>query len=94
VKLVLGRADETAANAKRCEFNARLRRHYAGQPVYDLAQVESTYPDGRQTSSLISDYASDHGHLNQSGRRIAARELIRALASTQKGQERFTVRRP
>lgn len=88
-KIVLGRADDSAANSKRSEFNGLLRCYYAGQPIYDLAQVESTYPDGTRSSfgfggqtahSLISDYASDSGHLNEVGRRIAARELIRTLA--------------
>jgi len=90
-KMLLGRADNGASNSKRSEFNERMRSYYAGQPVYDLAQVESTYPDGSRSSfvygdqtaySLISRYTADGGHLNEVGRRLAARELIRTLART------------
>jgi len=89
-KSALGRSDDNDANnLKRCEFNTLLSRQYAGAAIFDLARVESTLPNGRRNTveyrgavgyCLVRDYASDFGHLNELGRRIAARELMRTLA--------------
>jgi hypothetical protein len=77
------------ANIKRNEFNDLLKSRYTGEPLFDLAEVESTYPDGARRTfksdgkiyySLISDYASDSGHLNKLGRGLAAKELLNVLA--------------
>ena len=74
---------------RRCRFSELLRQHYSNQPIFDLESVESTDSqggkntftlDGQTGLSLIPDYSSDGGHLNDSGRRLAARELIRTLA--------------
>lgn len=77
-------------NIKRCRFNDMLRKEYMGKaPVYDLAAVESTFPDGRRatfekdghtTYYLVEDYTYDDGHLNETGRRIAAEQLLVLLA--------------
>jgi hypothetical protein len=77
-------------NVKRNEFNAMLRREYAGrEPFFDLANIESTCPDGRQStftkdgtiySSLAPDYTNDGGHLNEKGRRTVAEHLLVYLA--------------
>ena len=76
-------------NLRRAEFNALLMKHYAGEPIFDLARVESTFPDGARNAfryagktvySLVPGYSSDGGHLNADGRRRAARELIRILS--------------
>lgn len=85
-----GRAiDYIADNSARERYNEKLRRHFASEPIFDLAAVESTHPNGNreggQTSSgtyysLAKEYASDEGHLNEYGRKIAARELVRTLA--------------
>jgi hypothetical protein len=85
LKQMLGREDD---NRKRNAFNARIRETFRDRPVFDLAAVESTYPDGaRETygkggavEALIPAYSIDGGHLNELGRRRAARELIRVLA--------------
>jgi hypothetical protein len=73
-------------NVKRNEFNAMLRREYAGrEPFFDLAKLESTFPDGRQSTftrdgnvyaSLVPDYTNDGGHLNETGRRRVAEHLL------------------
>jgi len=79
----------TAENIQRCRFNRLLLKEYRGEPVFDLAGVESTYPDGsRQTFkeggetyySLIPAYSSDGGHLNALGAKIAAKEMVHTLA--------------
>ena len=89
-KSALGRnGDSDVNNLKRCEFNTLLLRHYAGALIFDLARAESTFPNGQRNSfeyrgaiaySLVRDYAADTGHLNDLGRRVAARELIRTLS--------------
>jgi hypothetical protein len=76
------------ANARRNEFNALLRTHYSGEPVFDLAAVEATRPDGRRQTfrlagrthdALAPEYTLDGGHLNEAGRARAAVALVRTL---------------
>jgi hypothetical protein len=80
---------EDAANAKRSEFSRRLREAFPSDPIFDLARVESTGPDGvvRQFThagathpSLDPRFTDDGGHLNEPGQRAAALELARFLA--------------
>jgi lysophospholipase L1-like esterase len=91
-KRLLGRAPGgTIENLRREEYNALLRRAYAGrEPLFDLARVESTAPDGsavrvqwngREAPALAAAYTDDGGHLNAVGRRRAARELVSVLAA-------------
>jgi len=91
VKQVIGRKiggyDD---NIKRNEFNALMRSEYIGkEPIFDLALVESTFPDGRRMTfqkngkvyySLVPDYASDGRHLNEQGSKIVAEQLLILLA--------------
>jgi hypothetical protein len=89
-KRVLGRplAGE-AANAARTRFNRLMKSAYEGkEPVFDLAGVESTYPDGTASSfkwegstypKLIAGYSYDGRHLNEPGRRWVAAHLLRFL---------------
>lgn len=90
-KRLLGRAPYgTVENVRREQYNALLRRAYAGrEPLFDLARIESTAPDGRAVTvdwqgsiapAMASAYTDDGGHLNERGRVIAARALIRVLA--------------
>jgi hypothetical protein len=93
VKRILGRAPGAfMENVRREEFNELLRGLAASrnEPLFDLARVESTTPQGvRQshtwrsltTPELVPAYASDGAHLNETGRRRAARELVRVLAA-------------
>jgi hypothetical protein len=79
------------ANVARERFNALLRREYGGkEPLFDLAAVESTRPDGtvqafkldgRMNPSLYAGYSSDGSHLNDVGARWAAAHLLAFLAS-------------
>lgn len=80
-----------AENDRREVFNALMRDAYAGRaPIFDLARVESTLPDGTRSTAtwkgrtfpvLAAPYTDDGGHLNEAGRIRAARELIAVLAS-------------
>ena len=70
-------------NIKRDEYNRLLVAEYAGkEPIFDLAKVESTYPDGtrsvatkdgRSFPTLVSGFTDDDGHLNEIGRQAAGR---------------------
>jgi hypothetical protein len=91
IKRLINYEDYTdPANIKRNEFNELIKKNYKNEPIFDLAAVESTYPDGSRENftkngheyySLIHDYTYDGGHLNETGRKYAAAELIRVLAS-------------
>jgi hypothetical protein len=78
-------------NRARCLYNELLRQEYAGkEPVFDLAQFESTLPDGSRTFStmggrvcysLAPAYTDDAGHLNRYGRQIIGEQFLIFLAS-------------
>ena len=78
-------------NAARERLNALIRREYAGNHLFDLAAAESTAPDGTRSVGtyqgqpyyrLYEGYASDPGHLNGHGARIAATAWLKAIAQT------------
>ncbi len=84
-----------ASNAKRHEFNERLTRAFPSDPLFDLAGVESTRPDGTQARfefegkrvpSLVPAYTDDGGHLNALGQRAAGAAAIRFLAAALVGR--------
>lgn len=92
VKKIIGRKTwEYDDNIKRNEYNEMLLKEYEGkEPVFDLAKIESTYPDGRRATftkdgktyySLVPEYTSDGGHLNELGRKIVAEQLLIFLAN-------------
>lgn len=90
LKRILGRGN-SIVNSHRQEYNELLRIAYQGrEPIFDLAKVESTSPDGKEVTVnwkgkvipvMDSVYTSDGGHLNEMGKLRAARELASALAS-------------
>lgn len=95
-KRLFGRAPEEAMeNLRREEYNAQLRRTYGGrEPVFDLARIESTTPDGAVATVkwngsvapvMVPAYTDDGGHLNSIGRLRAARELVSVLAAVSDG---------
>jgi lysophospholipase L1-like esterase len=90
-KRLVGRAPYgTIENVRREQYNALLRRAYAGrEPLFDLARIESTAPDGSAVTvawdggvapAMASVYTDDGGHLNEKGRLVAARALLAVLA--------------
>jgi hypothetical protein len=89
IKRLIGLDREDIANVKRAEFNRRLLEAFPSDPIFDLARLESTRPDGtRQTFehdgavyySLVPDYTVDGGHLNERAQRALGAELIRFVA--------------
>ena len=86
LKKWLGKTDDRELNnIKRCQYNETLKQYYHNEPIFDLAAIESTYPDGTKETfkvhgksyyALINDYSSDGGHLNKLGRKLVAGKLI------------------
>lgn len=86
-----------AHNAKRADYNSRLRAAFPTERIFDLAAIESTRPDGSREElvvsgqpipSLVAAYASDaDGHLNALGQRVAAEGFARFVvaATSSKG---------
>lgn len=75
-------------NIKRGIFNHMLISKY-GNNVFDLAGIESTYPQGGRNVFLKNDesfeylipkFSDDGGHLNDLGRKLVAKKLISFLA--------------
>jgi hypothetical protein len=80
---------EDQANAKRLAYGKKLRETFPGEPVFDLSAVESTRPDGsleayevdgKSVPMLWPGYTRDGGHLNDEGKRAAAKAFAHALA--------------
>lgn len=90
IREVLGRPNHSKlANIKRHEFNELMLNTYKGDPIFDLAASQSTYPDGSRESfemngktyyGLIGAYTYDGGHLNATGRSHVAAAMIKRLA--------------
>ena len=92
VKRLLGGAPSgVPENARRDDYNRLMRNAFQGhEPLFDLAQAESTRPDGtretvdwkgRAVPVLVEAFASDFGHLNETGQDRAARTLLEVLAA-------------
>jgi hypothetical protein len=78
-----------AENVARERLNALIRREYARGQLFDLAAAESTAPDGSRAAGthegeryyrLYDGYASDSGHLNGEGARVAATAWLQAIS--------------
>jgi hypothetical protein len=77
-------------NIKRNELNRLIVSEYMGkEPLFDLALIESTLPDGRRMTFskdgkdycyLPDEYTNDGGHLNKQARRYVAVQLLIELA--------------
>jgi lysophospholipase L1-like esterase len=90
LKRLLNRSTERDQdNVLRNAYNAGLRERYEGEPLFDLAAVESTLPNGERSYFMLDDrpvytlakeYTEDGGHLNDIGQRRAAAEFVRTLA--------------
>jgi hypothetical protein len=91
LKRALGRPETSVMdNAKRNEYNDLLRQSFKGEPMFDLAAVESTFPDGSRKEisyegktvyTLIGELSDDGAHLNRKGRDRAAKEFVHVLAA-------------
>ena len=91
VKKIIGRGDDSdESNLVRAQFSALMMDRFKGEPVFDIAKIESTFPDGTRSTTnvggkevytLVKDFTEDGGHLNSQGRVIAAREMLRVLGA-------------
>jgi hypothetical protein len=85
---------EDSANVKRAEFNHLLKQTFGKDPIFDLASVEATTPDGSVTTfeqngqkylSMFPGYAeSDGAHLNPTGQKDAGAAFIQFIAEALK----------
>jgi hypothetical protein len=90
-KKMLGLPTERDVEIQRNQFNELLRRTYQGkEPIFDLADAESTRPDGSRTYfnhggrriyTLVPEFTTDGGHLNEIGRCAVAARLLLTLGS-------------
>ncbi|GMT42848.1 MAG: hypothetical protein IEMM0002_1259 [bacterium] len=90
VKKIIGKSIGYEDNLKRHQLNALLKNEYKGkEPLFDIAGIESTGSDGKQKSyskdggtfhALRSEYTSDGGHLNETGRKLVALQLLKFLS--------------
>lgn len=87
---LLGRATHEDVNAIRNRYNELLLEAYSNrEPVFDLAQLESTRPDGSRSFlergservyTLTREYTDDGGHLNTAAQRFVAERFLVFLA--------------
>jgi hypothetical protein len=87
IKRIFGKSlDGIEDNIKRNKYNDMLIEKYRSkEPVFDLAKLESTMPDGTRSSfmndgklyySMATEYTDDGGHLNKSERKIIAEQFL------------------
>jgi disulfide oxidoreductase YuzD len=92
IKKVIGRPiGGVDDNIKRNEYNEMLIKQYEGkEPIFDIAKIQSTYPDGTRCSftkdgktyySMVPEYTTDGGHLNETGRKKVAEQFLILLAN-------------
>ncbi|MDP1768793.1 MAG: hypothetical protein Q8L74_08320 [Nitrospirota bacterium] len=87
---------EREDQARRHAYNQLLRGAYGSVGrLFDLAEVEATYPDGRpscfqyhgdRVPTLVPEYTEDGGHLNHAAAERAARRLLSCLTAVQRCQ--------
>lgn len=87
---LLGRATHEDVNAIRNRYNDLLLEAYENrEPVFDVARLESTLPDGSRSFlergtervyTLTREYTDDGGHLNAAAQRFVAERLLVFLA--------------
>ena len=90
IKKVIGRPGSVENNIKRYEYNEMLIKQYEGkEPIFNIAKIQSTYPDGTRCSftkdgktyySMVPEYTTDGGHLNEAGRKKVAEQFLILLA--------------
>lgn len=78
-------------NSNREKYNNMMRKVYSNEgSLFDLAEIESTYPSGERAYSdmegkhiphLVSEYTDDGSHLNANGQLVVATRLIEFLFS-------------
>lgn len=87
---LMGRPTQRSASIARHSYNQLLRAEFVGkQPVFDLARIEATRPDGTFSTfmwrgsaidTLAAENTYDGGHLSPSCQLVAAEALLNLLA--------------
>jgi len=91
IKKIIGRSVRDASdNIERNEYNKMLRKEFEGKgSLFDIAKIQSTFPDGTRCMftkdgktyySMVPEYTNDGGHLNETGRKKVAEQLLILLA--------------
>lgn len=90
IKRVIKPDNSDLDNIKRNELNKLIVQEYEGkEPLFDVALVESTLPDGRRAIFskdgidyyyLPDEYTNDGAHLNEEARKYVAEQLLISLA--------------
>ncbi len=90
IKNWLGRPTRMDNNYKRMWFNEMLRSAWPAEQIFDIAQIESTTPEGflccklrrgEKIPFLCSSYTSDGGHLNDLGAQRVGEQFLIFLAN-------------
>lgn len=74
-------------NVYRNKYNELLRKNYSTDELFDIAAIESTYPDGSLNTygngipGLIPELSDDGGHLNEEGKALVAHQLVKKIVS-------------
>ena len=90
IKRMIKPDNDDLDNIKRNELNRLIVQEYGGkEPLFDIALIESTLPDGRRTIFsadgkdyyyLPDEYTNDGGHLNEQARKYVAEQLLITLS--------------
>ena len=90
IKRMIKSDNDDLDNIMRNELNRLIVQEYAGkEPLFDIALIESTLPDGRRTIFskdgkdyyyLPDVYTNDGGHLNEQGQKHVAEQLLITLS--------------
>lgn len=83
--------NEFYENKQKFLFNQMIRNEYKSKsPIFDIAAIESTYPDGhrstfkyddRNIESMVSEYTDDGGHLSPMGKEVVGKAFLAFLAN-------------
>jgi hypothetical protein len=90
-KAILGRSVSTDNNYKRMQFNEMLKNRWPAEQILDIAQMESTTPEGilrckirhgQKIPFLYEKYTTDGGHLNDAGSQCIGQQFLIFLANS------------
>jgi len=97
IKKLLGKDIGIEGNIVRNEFNNLLQKEYQDQIIFDIAEVESTFTDGRRSFSevngnkvytMVPAYTNDGGHLSRKGKKRIGEDYLCFLAKISSEKEK------
>ena len=97
IKKLLGKDIGIQDNIVRNEFNDLLRKEYQDQIIFDIAEIESTFTDGRRSFSevngnkvytMVPTYTNDGGHLSKKGKKRIGEDYLCFLAEISSKKEK------